>query len=73
MPTEARGENRWGSELHMVVHRVADGVPAYVIVQDTDQKKKEKVIHRTHLLLWFADNDSNANGIRLIYLNVTSS
>ena len=52
---------------------MVDGVPAYVIVQDNDQKKREKVIHRTHLLLWFADNDSNADGIRLNYLNMTSS
>ena len=52
---------------------MADGVPAYVIVRDNDQKKREKVIHCTHLLLWFADNDSNADGIRLNYLNVTTS
>ena len=56
-----------------MVHRVVDGVPAYVIVWDNDQKKREKVIHRAHLLLWFADNDSNADGIRLNYLNATSS
>ena len=66
-------KNQWGSELHTVVCRVADGVPAYVIVRDNDQKKREKVIHCTHLLLWFADNDLNADGIRLNYLNVTSS
>ena len=66
-------KNRWGSELHMVVRRVADGVPAYVIVWDNDQKKREKVIHRAHLLLWFADNDANTDGIRLNYLNATSS
>ena len=52
---------------------MADGVPAYVIVRDKDQKKREKVIHRAHLLLWFADNDSNADGIRFNYLNATSS
>ena len=76
MPTEAKGENlRIGGEVnfHMVVHRVADGVPAYVIVRDNDQKKREKVLHRTCLLLWFADNDSNTDGIRLNYLNMTSS
>ena len=66
-------KNWWGSEFHMVVHQVADGVPAYVIVQDNDQKKKEKVLHHTHLLLLFADNDSNADAIRLNYLNATSS
>ena len=52
---------------------MADGVPAYVIVWDNDQKKREKVIHCARLLLWFADNDSNADGIRLNYLNATSS
>ena len=57
----------------MVVCQVADGVPAYMIVQHNDQKKREKVIHRARLLLWFADNDSNADGIRLNYLNATSS
>ena len=57
----------------MVVCRVADGVLAYVIVWDNDQKKREKVIHCARLLLWFADNDSNADGIRLNYLNATSS
>ena len=56
-----------------MVRRVADGVPAYMIVWDNDQKKKEKVLHCTRLLLWFADNDSNADGIRLNYLNATSS
>ena len=34
-------KNQWGSELHMVVCRVVDGVPAYVIVQHNDQKKRE--------------------------------
>ena len=52
---------------------MADGVPAYVIVRDNDQKKREKVLHHACLLLWFADNDSNADGIRLNYLNTTSS
>ena len=66
-------KNPWGSELHTVVCRVADSVPAYVIVRDNDQKKREKVIHCKHLLLWFADNDANTDGIRLNYLNATSS
>ena len=66
-------KNQWGSELHIVVHQVADGVPAYVIVRDNDQKKREKVLHSAHLLLWFTDNNSNADGIRLNYMNATSS
>ena len=52
---------------------MADGVPAYKIVRDNDQKKREKVIHYACLLLWFADNDSNADGLRLNYLNAISS
>ena len=52
---------------------MADGVPAYVIVWDNDQKKREKVLHHVRLLLWFADNDSSTDGIRLNYLNATSS
>ena len=52
---------------------MADGVPAYMIIQDNDKKRREKVLHHTCLLLWFADNDSNADGIRLNYLNATSS
>ena len=52
---------------------MADGVPAYVIVWDNDQKRREKVIHHAHLQLWFANNDSNADRIRLNYLNATSS
>ena len=52
---------------------MVDDVPAYVIVQDSDQKKREKVLHCACLLLWFIDNDSNADGIRLNYLNATSN
>ena len=52
---------------------MADGVPAYMIIQNNDQKRREKVLHHTRLLLWFADNDSNADGIRLNYLNATSN
>ena len=66
-------KNRWGSELHTVVCRVADGVPAYMMIWDSDQKKKEKVLHHARLLLWFADNDSDGDRIRLNYLTATSS
>ena len=44
-----------------------------MIVRDSDQKKREKVLHCAHLLLWFADNDSDADEIRLNYLTATSS
>ena len=46
-------KNRWGSDLHMVVTRVADGIPAYVMKNDRTGKKK--VVHRARLLLWLAD------------------
>ena len=66
-------KNQWGSELHMVVCQVVDGVPAYMIAADSDQKKKEKVLHHARLLLWFANNDSDADGIRLNNLTTTSN
>ena len=45
--------NRWGSDLHTVVTRVADGIPAYVVKNNRTGKKK--VVHRAQLLLWLAD------------------
>ena len=42
-------KNRWGSILHMVVRRIADDVPAYVI---ENEKGKRKVLHWAWLLLW---------------------
>ena len=46
-------KNRWGDDLHMVVTRVADRIPAYVIKNNRTSKKK--VVHRAWLLLWLAD------------------
>ena len=46
-------KNRWGDDLHMVVTRVADGIPAYVVKNNHTGKKK--VVHRAWLLLWLAD------------------
>ena len=46
-------KNRWGSDLHMVVTRVADGIPAYVVKNNRTGKKK--VVHWARLLLWLAD------------------
>ena len=37
-------KNRWGSDLHTVVARVADGIPAYVVKNNRTGKKK--VVHR---------------------------
>ena len=46
-------KNRWGSDLHTVVTRVADRIPAYVVKNNCTGKKK--VVHRARLLLWLAD------------------
>ena len=46
-------KNRWGSDLHMVVTRMADGIPAYVVKNNHTGKKK--VVHRARLLLWLTD------------------
>ena len=46
-------KNRWGDDLHTVVSRVADGIPAYVVKNNRTGKKK--VVHRVRLLLWLAD------------------
>ena len=46
-------KNRWGDDLHTVVSRVADGIPAYVVKNNRTGKKK--VLHRARLLLWLAD------------------
>ena len=46
-------KNRWRSDLHMVVTRVADGIPAYVV--KNNRTGKRKVVHRARLLLWLAD------------------
>ena len=46
-------KNRWGSDLHMVVTRVADGVPSYVVKNECTRKRK--VLHRSQLLLWLTD------------------
>ena len=46
-------KNRWGDDLHTVVTRVADGIPAYVVKNNRTGKKK--VVHRARLLLWLAN------------------
>ena len=46
-------KNQWGSQIHTVVHRVADGVPTYVVRNDRSGGKQ--VFHRACLLLWIAD------------------
>ena len=46
-------KNRWGDDLHTVVSRVADGIPAYVV--KNNRTGKRKIVHRSRLLLWLAD------------------
>ena len=46
-------KNWWGSDLHMIVTRVVDGIPAYVVKNIHTSKKK--VVHRARLLLWLVD------------------
>ena len=46
-------KNRWGSDLHTVKTRVADGIPAYVV--KNERTGKTKVLHRSKPLLWLAD------------------
>ena len=46
-------KNWWGSNLHTVVTRMADGIPAYVVKNNHTGKKK--VVHRARLLLWLTD------------------
>ena len=56
MPLEDKGGSSrtgGGSDLHMVVTQVADGIPAYVVKNNSTGKKK--VVHRAQLLLWLAD------------------
>ena len=45
-------KNWWGDDLHMVVARVADGIPAYLVNNRTGKKK---VVHWAPLLLWLAN------------------
>ena len=46
-------KNWWGDDLHTVVTRMADGIPAYVV--KNNHTGKMKVVHRAQLLLWLAD------------------
>ena len=46
-------KNQWGDDLHMVVTRMADGIPAYVVKNNRTGKKK--IVHQARLLLWLAD------------------
>ena len=54
-------KNRWGSELHTVVRRIAEDVPTYVIRNDNGDKK---VLHWAWLLLW-ASCDEEEEGLQV--------
>ena len=54
-------KNRWSSQIHMVVCRVAEGVLTYVVQSDSGV---EQVCHREHLLLWIAADADMNNGMR---------
>ena len=46
-------KNWWGSDLHMVVRHVADGIPAYLV--KNMRTGKIKVLHQMRLLLWLTE------------------
>ena len=54
-------KNRWGSQIHTVVHHLADGVPTYVVRNDSSGS--EIVLHRARLLLWIVDCTNWDDGI----------
>ena len=45
----------------MVVYRMADGVPTYVV--QNDRNDEEKVLHQACLLLWIADQTDQDDGV----------
>ena len=54
-------KNWWGSEIHMVVRCVADGMPTYVVRNDRCGGKS--VLHQVHLLLWIANCTNWDDGV----------
>ena len=46
-------KNWWGDDLHMVVTRMADRIPAYIVKNNHTGKKK--VVHQARLLLQLTD------------------
>ena len=46
-------KNWWGDDLHMVVAPVVDGIPTYIVKNNSTGKKR--VVHWARLLLWLAD------------------
>ena len=55
-------KNWWHSQIHTVVCRMADGVPTYVVRNDSNGK--EDVFHQERLLLWIAADADKDDGMR---------
>ena len=55
-------KNRWNSQIHTVVHRVADGVPTYVVRNDNNVTVS--VFHQARLLLCIAGQPDQIDGRR---------
>ena len=55
-------KNQWNSQLHTLVHRVADGVSIYVVRNDNNGN--ESVFHCMRLLLWIAADADGDDGMR---------
>ena len=62
-------KNRWSGDLHMVVKRVADGIPTYVVKNDKTGKKQ--VLHCARLLLWLPKYDSEPIRVNHIMISVS--
>ena len=62
MGTRRKLKNWWNSQLHMVVHHVADGVPTYVV--RIDNNGNESVFYCMRLLLWIAADADGDDGVR---------
>ena len=62
-------KNRWSSDLHMVVKRMADGIPTYVIKDNKTGKKQ--VLNHARLLLWLAKYDSEPIRVNRIMISVS--
>ena len=62
-------KNRWSGDLHIVVKRVADGIPTYVVKNDKTGKKQ--VLHHAQLLLWLAKYDGKPIRVNHIMISVS--
>ena len=51
-------KNWWSGDLHMVVKRVVDRIPTYLVKNDKTDKKQ--VLHHARLLLWLVKYDGES-------------